>query len=236
MNFDDWLDWVDRVLISSKRGLRVKDIDETALEEAFRDGMSPVVFAQQSVLPIKIPTDHDQQTPASLWKWVVGGLVTIGVAWWARGFVLDFRLEQTLEATKYPAKLPLRGAYGEFIPPKAIEAAERSKELIRRYLLTPREVAYIEAYPIKALSTHKFLIQGIVASKNKFGVAIEADFEMELTQRVSNQEWIGVATNLGDSGDTLIWNTRQNYTGAYQQPHMAAKKNRFQMPPQRNRQ
>lgn len=206
MNYDEWLRIVDQILRADKRGITIKNIEEAALEAAFDADMSPVVFAKQTSLPLgKGPKADHSESFGSAKLWLVGGLVVLIVAWVARTQILDFRAERTLTAVKYPAKLPIRGEYGDFVPPLAHEAAEFAKEAVKPNLLTPRDVSYIEVTPTRALGEVKFEVEGIVSAKNKYGTAIESGFEMQLVKILNRNTWRVEKVTYGKSGDTNIW-------------------------------
>jgi hypothetical protein len=245
MQFDDWVNSVDMVLISSKRGIRAKDIQSDALEQSWLKGDSPVVFAKQLVLPVKpkIVRTGFFSTDLSGLKalpWMLGILVIVGTAYYGKQYVSQNKGEIAMKGMKYPQKLPLKTEVGNYYPEGAADAAEESKDIIKKYLMTPRDAISVFAEPVEILAYGKFKVQGSVASKNKYGTSIDSTYEMVVYRRYVKAEdsyslrdgqWLYEEPRLFASGDTNVWargnvESELNFgnSSAFQQAKIGAKK------------
>ena len=245
MKFDDWVNSVDMVLIASKRGIRAKDIQGDALEQSWLKGESPVVFAKQLVLPIKpkiVRTGFFSTDLSGLkaMPWLLGILVIVGAAYYGKQYVSQNKGEIAMKAVKYPQKLPLKTEVGDYYPEGALESAEESKDIIKKYLMTPRDAISVFAEPVEMLSYGKFKIQGSVASKNKYGTSIDSTYEMivyrryvreENTYTLRSAQWLYDEPRLFASGDTNIWarghvESEINFgsSATFQQPKQGARR------------
>jgi hypothetical protein len=211
VNYDEWLAAVDTILHAQKRGIKVTSIDQAALQEAFDNDVSPVVFAQNPLLPIK-PWKHDSPglSESRALPILVAILVILLVGWWAKSYVgVHFR-DKAMEAVKYPLKLPVKGENGIYWPEHSREAEDEARSLIKDYLMTPKDATDIEAIASSMPSKRSFQIEGKVSSKNKYGTLITAPFQMTL-ELVSSALFQGrtefkiKSLRLQPVGDTNVW-------------------------------
>jgi hypothetical protein len=212
VNYDEWLAAVDTTLRAQKRGVKVTDIDKNALQEAFENDVSPVVFAQNPMLPIqRWKPDSNMFEDSKALPILVSLLIIVLAVWWAKGYVGSFFRDRTMATVKYPLNLPVKGENGVYWPEQTHEAEAEACELIKEFLMTPRDATNIKATAKQMPTRSSFLIDGKVASKNKYGTVIDAPFtmtlqfsEQSLAQGILKFKMTNI--DLGISGDTNIWN------------------------------